>query len=104
MIEVTYNEEKKHYAPEEISALVLGSIKKSICKELKMPASTVIDAVVTVSAYFIDSQRVATKNAAEIAGINVLALINEPTAASIANGLNSKNVSFFVNLYLLYIT
>jgi len=93
MIEVNYKEENKKFAPEEISALVLGSIKTFICKELKVDASTVIDAVVTVPAYFIDSQRVATKHAAEIAGINVLALINEPTAASIAHGLNNMNVS-----------
>ena len=101
MIEVNYKGENQKFAPEEISALVLGSIKTSICKKLKVAASTVIDAVVTVPAYFIDSQRVATKIAAEIAGINVIALINETTAASIAHGLSNKKVSLFYQLVCL---
>ena len=77
----------KQYAPEEISALVLRKLADDAAKYL---GEKVNDAVVTVPAYFNDAQRQATKDAGKIAGLNVLRIINEPTAAALAYGLDKK--------------
>ncbi len=77
----------KQYAPEEISAMVLRKLVDDAAKYL---GEKVTDAVVTVPAYFNDAQRQATKDAGKIAGLNVLRIINEPTAAALAYGLDSK--------------
>jgi molecular chaperone DnaK len=77
----------KPYAPEEISALVLRKLADDAGKYL---GEKVTDAVITVPAYFNDAQRQATKDAGKIAGLNVLRIINEPTAASLAYGLDKK--------------
>ncbi|XP_027160139.1 probable mediator of RNA polymerase II transcription subunit 37c [Coffea eugenioides] len=90
IIVVTYKGEEKQFATEEISAMVLAKMKETAEAYL---GSTVKDAVVTVPAYFNDSQRQATKDAGVIAGLNVLRIINEPTAASIAYGLDTKSES-----------
>ena len=78
---------KKEFAPEEISALVLRKLADDAAKFLN---DTVNKAVVTVPAYFNDSQRQATKDAGKIAGLDVLRIVNEPTAASLAYGLDKK--------------
>jgi molecular chaperone DnaK len=77
----------KQYAPEEISALVLRKLADDAAKYLGEKAP---DAVITVPAYFNDAQRAATKDAGKIAGLNVLRIINEPTAAALAYGLDKK--------------
>jgi heat shock 70kDa protein 1/2/6/8 len=98
IIEVEYKNETKHFTPEEISSMVLVKMKEIAESYLGEP---VTDAVITVPAYFTDSQRQATKDAGVIAGLNVLRIINEPTAAAIAYGLDnqsmkgSKNVLIF---------
>ncbi|MHC1596611.1 MAG: molecular chaperone DnaK [Candidatus Syntropharchaeales archaeon] len=79
--------EDKLYAPEEISAMVL---RKMVDDASKYLGEKVTDAVITVPAYFNDAQRQATKDAGTIAGLNVLRIINEPTAASLAYGLDKK--------------
>lgn len=90
MIEVGYKGEKKQFSPEEISSMVLTKMKEIAEAFL---GQTVKNAVVTVPAYFNDSQRQATKDAGLIAGLNVLRIINEPTAAAIAYGLDKKSSS-----------
>jgi len=88
IIQVEVNGAKKKFTPEEISAMVLGRMKETaeefLSKEVK-------NAVVTVPAYFNDAQRQATKDAGTIAGLNVMRIINEPTAAAIAYGLDKKS-------------
>jgi len=88
MIQVKYRNELKDFSPEEISSMILVKMKETaeafIGQEVK-------DAVVTVPAYFNDAQRQATKDAGVIAGLNVLRIINEPTAAAIAYGLDNKS-------------
>jgi L1 cell adhesion molecule like protein len=86
-LKVDYKGESKTFFPEEISSMVLTKMKETAEAYL---GKTVTDAVVTVPAYFNDSQRQATKDAGTIAGLNVLRIINEPTAAAIAYGLDKK--------------
>jgi len=99
VFEVQYREETKHFKPEEISAMILVHMKEIAETYIgeKVPS-----AVVTVPAYFNDAQRQATKDAGTIAGLNILRIINEPTAAAIAYGMDestdktkSKNVLVF---------
>merc|ERR550517_2457012 len=84
---VEYKAEDKRFTPEEISAMVLTKMKETAESYL---GQEVRDAVVTVPAYFNDSQRQATKDAGVIAGLNIMRIINEPTAAAIAYGLDKK--------------
>ncbi len=86
--DVRINLRGKHYSPAEISSFILASLKKSAEEHL---GEKISDAVITVPAYFNDSQRQATKDAGKIAGLNVLRIINEPTAASLAYGLDKKS-------------
>ncbi|KAI9559820.1 hypothetical protein GHT06_013827 [Daphnia sinensis] len=86
-IQVEYKNETKTFFPEEISSMVLLKMKETAEAYL---GKAVANAVVTVPAYFNDSQRQATKDAGTIAGLNVLRIINEPTAAAIAYGLDKK--------------
>ena len=96
-VSVEYKGETVNFTPEEISAMILSKMKEYAEAYL---GETVTDAVITVPAYFNDAQRRATKDAGVIAGLNVLRIINEPTAAAIAYGLekeakDEKNVLIF---------
>jgi len=88
MIAVDYMGERKKFYPEEISAMVLTKMKETAEAYLGHPVKK---AVVTVPAYFDDSQRQATKDAGAIAGLEVLRIVSEPTSAAIAYGLDKKN-------------
>ena len=87
-IEVEVDGEKKTYSPQEISAMILAKMKSDA--EAKL-GEAIEEAVITVPAYFNDSQRNATKASGEIAGVKVRRIINEPTAASLAYGLDRKS-------------
>ena len=87
-IQVSYKNELKTFSPEEISSMILIKMKEIAESYI---GEKVTDAVVTVPAYFNDSQRQATKDAGLIAGLNILRIINEPTAAAIAYGLDKKD-------------
>merc|ERR1712242_529339 len=86
-LEVEYKNENKRFTPEECSSMILVKMKETAEAYL---GHDIKDAVVTVPAYFNDSQRQATKDAGVISGMNVLRIINEPTAAAIAYGLDKK--------------
>ncbi len=85
---VIVNANNKEYTPQEIGAMVLQKLKEMADEYL---GSDIIDAVITVPAYFNDAQRQATKDAGKIAGLNVKRIINEPTAAALAYGLDKKD-------------
>ena len=88
VIAVEFMGEKKEFSPEQIGSMVLTKLKETAENYLGEPVK---DAVITVPAYFNDAQRNATKDAGTIAGLNVLRIINEPTAAAIAYGLDKKS-------------
>jgi heat shock protein 1/8 len=85
---VVYKKKKHQFFPEEISAMILNQIKTNAESNLQ---TTIQNAVITVPAYFNDSQRQATKDAAQIAGLNCLRILNEPTAAALAYGLDKTS-------------
>lgn len=95
-IQVSIKGEKKQFAPEEISAMVLQKMKEVAENFL---GREIENAVVTVPAYFNDAQRQATKDAGTISGLNVMRIINEPTAAAIAYGLDKKNKETNILVY-----
>ena len=96
VINVTYKKEKKTFSPEQVSAMILEQMKKQA--EAFIDAK-VTNAVITVPAYFNDSQRQATKDAATIAGLNVLRILNEPSAAAFAYGFENQNTEKNILIY-----
>ena len=90
IISANYKDEEKEFKPEEISAMILTKMKETAEEYL---GKKVDSAVITVPAYFNDAQRQSTKDAGAIAGLNVLRIINEPTAAAIAYGLDKSSDS-----------
>ena len=99
MIEVKYKGETKHFSAEEISSMVLTKMKNTAEAYL---GHDVTKAVITVPAYFNDSQRQSTKDAGRIAGLDVLRIINEPTAAAIAYGLDKKDSNKGEKIVLIF--
>ena len=99
VIKANYKNEEKHFQPEEISSMILVKMKEIAEAYL---GETVDSAVITVPAYFNDSQRQSTKDAGSIAGLNVLRIINEPTAAAIAYGLDNKKDTVEEKNILIY--
>ena len=97
MIEVDYMKETKQFSAEEISAMILVRMKETAEAFLGEPVE---NAVITVPAYFNDQQRQATKDAGTIAGLNVLRIINEPTAAAISYGLSKKKTDGEMNVLI----
>ena len=95
-VEVTVKGEQKQFSPEEISGMILGKMKQIAEDYL---GNKVTHAVVTVPAYFNDAQRQATKDAGTIAGLNVLRIVNEPTAAAIAYGLDKSDKEHQIIVY-----
>ncbi|CCH40864.1 putative heat shock protein [Wickerhamomyces ciferrii] len=96
VVEVTLGDEEKQFTPEEISGMILGKMK-SIAEDYL--GKKVTNAVVTVPAYFNDAQKQATKDAGTIAGLNVLRIVNEPTAAAIAYGLDKTDGEHQIIVY-----
>ena len=86
----------KYYTPIELSALILVELKQRIEAELQQPVSK---AVITVPAYFNDAQRQATRDAGRLAGLDVLRIVNEPTAASLAYGISDKDTDEIIAVY-----
>lgn len=99
LIEVTFKNEIKHFSAEEISAFILTKLKSNSEAYL---GQSIESAVITVPAYFSDAQRQATKDAGIIAGLNVIRIINEPTAAAIAYGLERKTVNLTNSNILIF--
>ncbi|CAH00584.1 Hsp70 family ATPase KAR2 [Kluyveromyces lactis] len=95
-VEVTVKGEKKEFTPEEVSGMILGKMKQIAEDYL---GKKVTHAVVTVPAYFNDAQRQATKDAGAIAGLNILRIVNEPTAAAIAYGLDKTEDEHQIIVY-----
>jgi len=96
VVQVTVKGEEKQFSPEEISGMILGKMKQIAEDYL---GTKVTHAVVTVPAYFNDAQRQATKDAGTIAGLNVLRIVNEPTAAAIAYGLDKSEKEHQIIVY-----
>lgn len=89
-IRITRNEETQDFTAEEISTMILSRIKQLVEKDVQKPVKF---AIITVPANFTNQQRICTKNAAEMAGFHILRVINEPTAAAVAYGLEKKFVN-----------
>lgn len=100
-IQVDYKGETKTFSPEEVSSMVLVKMKETAEAYL---GQKVTDAVITVPAYFNDSQRQATKDAGTISGLNVLRIINEPTAAAIAYGKSEDLAKFPFRSIILFLS